>query len=95
MTLKCLSPFFCKENAKQMNNICNDVKTGAFETGITRGAGISILTIVCRAIFIHLMQERLRFHMLKQRDTVMSFRYVWFNRLQKSVASHQKLCANS
>lgn len=47
MMSKFLTPFFWKENAKQMNNICNDVKTGAFETGITRGAGISISTIVC------------------------------------------------
>ena len=38
---------FCKDNAKEMNNICNDVETGAFETGVTRRAGISISTIVC------------------------------------------------
>jgi hypothetical protein len=99
MMLKFLTSFICKENVKQMNVICNDFETGAFETGITRRAGISISTIVCRAIFIHLMQERLRFHMLKQRDTVMSFKYVWFCRLQNPLhlirnyaQIHKKCC---
>jgi hypothetical protein len=74
-----------------INNIFNHIETGAFETRITRRAGISILTIVCSAIFIHMMQERLRFHMLKQRDTVMSFRYASFGRLENLIMDHTKI----
>ena len=57
----------------------NHLDTGALTSGTARRTGIQNVT--CKSDFdlILVLQERLRFHMLKQRDTVMNFRsYVKF-----------------